>query len=100
MKNSNPVLTVEDLGKSYGSKTVLDGVTFTAYSEELVCMVGPSGAGKTTLLRCIAQLTERSAGVVRLHGQELDKPPRQMAVVFQDFSRSLMPWLRVGQNIE
>ncbi|WP_324652006.1 ABC transporter ATP-binding protein [Georgenia sp. H159] len=93
------VLHVEGLAKSYGSRLIIADVSFYADPREVVCIVGPSGAGKTTLLRCIAQLTQPSEGTVMLHGRVITSPPREMAVVFQDYSRSLMPWLKVSQNV-
>jgi NitT/TauT family transport system ATP-binding protein len=62
--------------------------------------VGPSGAGKTTLLRCIAGLLAPTSGEIVLAGQTVTGPARGMAVVFQEYGRSLFPWMRVGQNVE
>jgi len=67
---------------------------------ELVCVVGPSGAGKTTLLRSIAGLLDLTAGEVVLDGNAVTGPPDGMAVVFQEYGRSLFPWMTVRQNIE
>src|SRR5690606_18741600 len=66
---------------------------------ELVCVVGPSGAGKTTLLRCIAGLLDVTSGEVRLDGTPISGPPPGLAVVFQEYGRSLFPWLTVGENV-
>ena len=62
-------------------------------------MVGPSGCGKTTLLRCIAGLTPPSTGQTRFEGKPVTGPMTDMALVFQDYSRSLFPWLTVRKNI-
>ena len=93
------VLAVEHLSKSYGPKQVLDDISFTAAAGQFVCIVGPSGTGKTTLLRSIARLAPVDAGRVVVDGQEATRPPSQMAVVFQDYSRSLLPWMRVDANV-
>lgn len=98
--NTPLALEVTNLSKSYGSTTVLRDVTFTAAEGEFVCLVGPSGAGKTTLLRCMAQLLTPDSGEVLLNGRAVTAPPAEMAVVFQDYSRSLLPWMRVRGNIE
>ncbi|MFT4084808.1 MAG: ABC transporter ATP-binding protein [Nocardioides sp.] len=98
--SSEAVLHVERLQKSYGAKEVLRDVTLTARAGEFVCIVGPSGVGKTTLLRCLAQLAPADAGQVYVDGRAVTEPPDEMAVVFQDYSRSLMPWMRVGANVE
>jgi NitT/TauT family transport system ATP-binding protein len=75
-------------------------LTFTVGQGELVCIVGPSGAGKTTLLKCIAGLLAPTAGEITLAGARVDGPPEQMAVVFQEYGRSLYPWLSIAENVE
>jgi NitT/TauT family transport system ATP-binding protein len=75
-------------------------LTFTVNTGALVCIVGPSGAGKTTLLKCIAGLLPPSGGKVMLDGEPVSGPPPAMAVVFQEYGRSLFPWMTVHQNIE
>jgi NitT/TauT family transport system ATP-binding protein len=95
-----PILAAEHLKKSFGPKDVLADITFTAAAAEFVCIVGPSGVGKTTLLRCLAQLGPADSGQVLIDGRAVTSPPAEMAVVFQDYSRSLMPWMRVAANVE
>jgi NitT/TauT family transport system ATP-binding protein len=75
-------------------------LTFSVGDGELVCIVGPSGAGKTTLLKIIAGLLAPTAGQVTLAGQAVTRPPESMAVVFQEYGRSLYPWMTVEQNVE
>ncbi|MGW0803925.1 ABC transporter ATP-binding protein [Nonomuraea sp. NPDC002799] len=86
-------------GRGRSVEAVRD-LTFTVGSGELVCIVGPSGAGKTTLLKCIAGLLDSTAGAVLLEGERVTGPPRGMAVVFQEYGRSLFPWMSVRQNVE
>ncbi len=94
------MLEVADLGHDYGAHPALSKVSFTVAERELVCIVGPSGCGKSTLLRAIAGLLRPTAGEVWLHGHRVDGVPSELAVVFQDYSRSLFPWLTVEQNVE
>lgn len=94
------VLELEDLQKSYGDVRILDGVEFKIHKGEFVCIVGPSGSGKTTLLKCMAGLMRPSAGRTLFEGVEVLDPPSKLAVVFQDYSRSLLPWMTVARNIE
>ena len=64
-----------------------------------MCVVGPSGCGKTTLLKCISGLLRPSQGEVVLDGQRVTDPPEEMALVFQEYNRSLMPWASVRNNV-
>ncbi|MET7574015.1 ABC transporter ATP-binding protein [Streptomyces sp. NPDC005492] len=98
------LLDVSGLNKVYeGSGRRVEAVrdlTFTVDTGELVCLVGPSGCGKTTLLKCMGGLLTPTAGEVRLGGQKVSGPPPGMAFVFQEYGRSLFPWMRVAENIE
>lgn len=102
--DATPALDVRGLKKVYtGHGRAVEAVrnlTFSIRSGELVCIVGPSGAGKTTLLRCISGLLDVTDGEVILDGKKVTEPPPGMAVVFQEYGRSLFPWLTVRQNIE
>ncbi|WP_037673526.1 ABC transporter ATP-binding protein [Streptomyces griseus] len=75
-------------------------LTFTVGAGELVCLVGPSGCGKTTLLKCVGGLLAPTAGEVLLRGRRVTGPPPGLAFVFQEYGRSLFPWMRVGENVE
>ena len=97
------MLEIRDVAKSYGSGSkvthALRSISFSIAERELVCVVGPSGCGKTTLLKCIAGLLRPTRGDVLLHGELVTAPPEEMAVVFQDYNRSLMPWSTVRNNV-
>lgn len=97
-------LSVRGLQKIYpsdnGDVEAVRNLTFELRQGELVCLVGPSGCGKTTLLRCIAGLLEPTAGTVELDGAQVTEPPKKMAVVFQEYGRSLFAWMTVRQNVE
>ena len=97
-------LEVDGLAKTYAghgpSVEAVRDLTFSIGKGELVCIVGPSGAGKTTLLRCIAGLLDVSGGTITLDGARVTGPPAGMAVVFQEYGRSLFPWLTVRKNVE
>ncbi|MDO5699096.1 MAG: ABC transporter ATP-binding protein [Dermatophilus congolensis] len=95
----SPLLSVENLGMTFGTHEVLGGLDFDVRAGEFMCIVGPSGAGKTTLLQCLSGLLKPTTGHVSLLGQEVTEPPAEMAIVFQDYSRSLLPWLSIEHNV-
>ena len=99
-----PMLSVRGLKKVYktdgGDVEAVRNLTFDLRPGELACLVGPSGSGKTTLLKCISGLMAPTEGEVLLDGTRVVGPPKKMAVVFQEYGRSLFPWMRVRENVE
>jgi NitT/TauT family transport system ATP-binding protein len=93
------MLEINELTHSYGDQNVLEDLTLKVEQGELVGIVGPSGCGKSTLLRCVAGLIRPTGGQVVLDGNPVDGVPDGLAVVFQDYSRSLFPWLSVRDNV-
>jgi NitT/TauT family transport system ATP-binding protein len=94
------VLTVEDLQFGYSSnQTVIANVSFEVTAGEIVSVVGPSGCGKTTLLKILAGLLRPTKGSVRFQSQPVQGVPAGLAMVFQEYSRSLLPWATVGDNV-
>ncbi|SLK14715.1 ABC transporter ATP-binding protein [Arthrobacter sp. P2b] len=96
-------LSVRDLRKVYSSDAgdveAVRNLTFDLPAGELACLVGPSGSGKTTLLKCISGLMRPTGGTILLDGNKIVGPPKKMAVVFQEYGRSLFPWMRVHENV-
>ncbi|GHH74946.1 ABC transporter ATP-binding protein [Promicromonospora soli] len=97
-------LSVRNLRKVYTGRgepvEAIADLTFEIRPGELVCVVGPSGAGKTTLLRCLAGLMPATEGELVLGESAITGPPEGMAVVLQEYGRSLFPWMTVAQNVE
>jgi NitT/TauT family transport system ATP-binding protein len=97
------MLEVSQLGKTYGegdnATHAIGSISFGIEEKEFVCVVGPSGCGKTTLLKCMSGLLEPSAGSVEIKGRRVTGPPPEMALVFQEYSRSLLPWMSVRGNV-
>jgi NitT/TauT family transport system ATP-binding protein len=101
----NALLSAEDLTHTYGDGTpnehrALGGISLSVQEGEFVSIVGPSGCGKTTLLRSLSGLLTPSGGEVQFRGRRVTSVPKELTLVFQDYSRSLYPWLHVGQNVE
>jgi NitT/TauT family transport system ATP-binding protein len=99
-----PVVSLRQVRKVYpspgGPKVALADITFDVARGEFACVVGPSGAGKTTLLRTLAGLAQPTSGEARFEGEPLRSVPPGIGVVFQDYGRSLYPWLTVARNVE
>ncbi|MFV0374817.1 ABC transporter ATP-binding protein [Microbacterium sp.] len=97
------VVEVDGLGKTYTTKDgpfeAVRDVTFHVDDNEIVSIVGPSGAGKTTVLRTVAGLQTYDRGEVRVLGNRVERPPADLAMVFQDYSRSLLPWMSIEGNV-
>jgi NitT/TauT family transport system ATP-binding protein len=97
------MLAIGNLAKTYGSgekeTQALRNVSFVVEDGEFVCVVGPSGCGKTTLLKCVAGLLRPTRGDIVLRGKRVTEPPEEMALVFQEYGRSLMPWASVRSNV-
>lgn len=95
------LLEIKDLRKIFhvnGSfLTVLDDISFTARSGEMICILGRSGCGKSSLLKILAGFMPPSSGAVFLNGKPVMGPGPDRCVVFQE--DTLFPWLTVKENI-
>jgi NitT/TauT family transport system ATP-binding protein len=100
---TTPVVSLRHVRKVYesaaGPKVALQDITFDVMRGEFACVVGPSGAGKTTLLRTLAGLARPTTGEALFEGTPLRSVPDGIGVVFQDYGRSLYPWLTVARNV-
>jgi NitT/TauT family transport system ATP-binding protein len=98
------VVSVNHLNKVYQSRErrveAIGDLAFDVAAGDFTCIVGPSGAGKTTLLKCLAGLLAPTSGAILVNGHAVAGPPAEMAVVFQEYGRSLFPWKTVRENIE
>jgi len=96
---AHTVLDVRNVGVTYGSREVMHDVSFSVTQGDFISIVGPSGCGKTTLLRAMAGLTTPTTGSVRFKDRDIGEPHAEVAVVFQDYTRALLPWRTVSGNI-
>ena len=91
MTDNESTSGVQDVRKSFGRQTVLDGVSFDLVPKEVTCVLGRSGTGKSVLLRLLIGLERADAGAVRLVGQDitngeqpsLDKARKKVGFLFQ-----------------
>jgi len=95
------VLAVERFHHAYTpEQLVAANISFDVKAGEIVSIVGPSGCGKTTLLKSLAGLIKPTGGTIRFQGKVVQGVPDGLAVVFQEYGRSLLPWTTVNGNIE
>nr|WP_295462751.1 ABC transporter ATP-binding protein [Mesorhizobium sp.] len=94
-----PVIRFIEVGLSYGQRRILEGIDLDIWRGEFVSIVGPSGCGKTTLLRLIAGLARKDEGQVFYNGADVREPSPDVAVVFQDYSKALLPWRTASGNV-
>jgi len=93
-------LQVDSLKKKYGTKLVLDNISFNQKEGEIISLIGASGIGKSTLLKCLAGLCDTNSGRIILDRNEihdLDANKRKISYVFQE--SPLFPHMNVLQNI-
>jgi spermidine/putrescine transport system ATP-binding protein len=96
----SPVVTLEQVGKRFGSYTAVEGADFAVERGEFFSLLGPSGCGKTTTLRMIAGFEQPTAGRILLDGQDVSRMPpyrRQVNTVFQHYA--LFPHMTVADNV-
>ena len=94
------LITFRDVRLAFGDQLVLGGLSFEMRREEILCLVGPSGCGKTTALRVAAGLVAPTSGEARFDGAVIKGPRRDVAVVFQDYAKALLPWRTAAGNVE
>jgi NitT/TauT family transport system ATP-binding protein len=91
-------LIADHISHRFGALEVLDDVSFTVGSGEVVAIVGPSGCGKSTLLSILGGLLQPSSGQAELRGAPPPDSLNPLTFVFQDFA--LLPWCTVEANVE
>ena len=95
------MLAVERFHHAYTpEQLVAANISFDVKAGEIVSIIGPSGCGKTTLLKSLAGLIKPTGGTIRFQGKVVQGVPDGLAIVFQEYGRSLLPWTTVNGNIE
>jgi NitT/TauT family transport system ATP-binding protein len=102
-KVAAPILDIRQVHVEFGAgkqrTCAIADVSLEVARGEFTCVTGPSGCGKTTLLRAISGLLSPTSGGAYHDGRLITGPPGDLAFVFQDYTRSLFPWLRVEPNV-
>ena len=104
MAETKAMIRVENLKKSFGNQSVLNGISTEVRKGEVVVIIGPSGCGKSTFLRCLHLLEQPDSGKVFLDETELTAPKtninherQKMMMVFQHFN--LFPNKTILENL-
>ncbi|MEP5729540.1 MAG: amino acid ABC transporter ATP-binding protein [Sulfitobacter sp.] len=102
--DQQPIVSIKDVQKSFGSLEVLKGVSMDVMKGQVICIIGPSGSGKSTLIRCINALNDIQGGSITLegvdvHDPELDKLElrKKVGMVFQQYN--LFPHKTALENV-
>ena len=101
---SQPMVSIKDVHKSFGDLEVLKGVSFDVKKREVICIIGPSGSGKSTLIRCVNALNPINSGSITVEGQEVNDPElnklelrKKVGMVFQQYN--LFPHKTAIENV-
>ena len=94
-----PLIAFEQVDLNFGSHLVLGQLSLAIRRSEIVCVVGPSGCGKTTALRVGAGLIPPTRGAVTFAGAPVRGPRKDVAIVFQDYGKALLPWRTAAGNV-
>jgi NitT/TauT family transport system ATP-binding protein len=101
---ARPIIELRDVQMTFHVNarplTVLSDFSCQVAERTFLSIVGPSGCGKSTLLRLIAGLDRPTGGEIVFDGRKIDRPPRGMIYVFQQYTKSIFPWRTVLQNVE
>jgi NitT/TauT family transport system ATP-binding protein len=94
-----PLIVFDDVALQFGTARVINRLSFSMRRGEVVCVIGPSGCGKTTLLRLLTGLVRPTSGQIRRLGAPITGPAHDVAIVFQDYAKALLPWRTVAGNV-
>jgi polar amino acid transport system ATP-binding protein len=99
-----PMVSIKEVHKSFGSLEVLKGVSLDVMKGEVICVIGPSGSGKSTLIRCINALNDIQKGSITVEGIEVNDPKldklelrKKVGMVFQQYN--LFPHKTAIENV-
>ena len=99
-----PIVSLNNVYKSFGELEVLKGISFDVMKGEVICIIGPSGSGKSTLIRCINALNDINSGSIKVHGLEVNDSNlnklelrKNVGMVFQQYN--LFPHNTALENI-
>jgi NitT/TauT family transport system ATP-binding protein len=92
-------IVFSDVTLDLGGKAILQNISLDVKPGEFLCIIGASGCGKTTALRLAAGLYQPTSGRVSFDGKPMLTPRRDIAIVFQDYGKALLPWRTAAGNV-
>ena len=92
-------IVFSDVTLDLGGKAILENISLDVKPGEFLCIIGASGCGKTTALRLAAGLYQPTSGSVSFDGKPMLTPRRDIAIVFQDYGKALLPWRTAAGNV-
>ena len=102
--SEQPIVSLNNVYKSFGELEVLKGISFDVMKGEVICIIGPSGSGKSTLIRCINALNDINSGSIKVRGLEVNDSNlnklelrKNVGMVFQQYN--LFPHKTALENI-
>jgi NitT/TauT family transport system ATP-binding protein len=93
------LIEFKDVTLALGGRPILEHINLDVRPREFICVVGPSGCGKTSLLRLIAGLLHPQQGTITYKGKVVTEPAHDIALIFQDYSKALLPWRTAAGNV-
>jgi NitT/TauT family transport system ATP-binding protein len=94
-----PQIAFSNVTLNLGGKAIVEDINLDVKPGEFLCIVGASGCGKTTALRLAAGLYQPTSGSVTFDGKPMLMPRRDIAIVFQDYGKALLPWRTAAGNV-
>jgi NitT/TauT family transport system ATP-binding protein len=94
-----PQIVFSDVTLNLGGKAIVENISLDVKPGEFLCIIGASGCGKTTALRLAAGLYQPTSGSVTFDGKPMLMPRRDIAIVFQDYGKALLPWRTAAGNV-
>jgi NitT/TauT family transport system ATP-binding protein len=94
-----PQIAFSNVTLALGGKTIVEDISLDVKPGEFLCIIGASGCGKTTALRLAAGLYQPTGGTVTFDGKPMLAPRRDIAIVFQDYGKALLPWRTAAGNV-
>ena len=99
LRGQHPQIAFDRVTLSLGGKTIVENISLDVAPGEFLCIIGASGCGKTTALRLAAGLYQPTSGSVRFESDRMLAPRRDIAIVFQDYGKALLPWRTAAGNV-